>query len=87
MRGGGGVRRDTNGGVGVYIAAIYTPTFAGEGKSAPGSGIWDWDRVFGIGIGYSGLGSGSGIWDWDRVFGIGIGYLGSGSGIRDRDQY
>ena len=58
--GRGGGRFDTNGEVGVYIAAIYTPSLSGEGKSTPGSGlgIRDRDRVFGIGIGYSGWGSG-----------------------------
>ena len=32
-KGGVGVRLDTNGEVGVYIAAIYTPSLSGEGKS------------------------------------------------------
>ena len=59
---GGGVRLDTNGEVGVYIAAIYTPSLSGEGKSTPGLGIRGRDRVFGIGIGYLG----SGIRDGDR---------------------
>ena len=45
--GPGGVRLDTNGEVGVYIAAIYTPSLSGEGKSTPGLGIRGRDRVFG----------------------------------------
>ena len=44
---GGGVRLDTNGEVGVYIAAIYTPYLSGEGKSTPGLGIRGRDWVFG----------------------------------------
>ena len=74
---GGGVRLDTNGEVGVYIAAIYTPSLSGEGKSTPGSGIRDRDQAFGLFVGLfdnTNGGRGPGI-------GIGIRYSGWGSGF------